>query len=139
MMKISPEKNLAFARQPKPILAKDVGRLVKAKPAGKRLEGAQLEVSRLVPAKGGHRIEAALDSANKATLRITNFDVGRHEFPPNIETKGIKTLGAKSRSFSKPLVTQASPTRPPGAAACPARAAEQASDAALLSEPSRPR
>jgi V8-like Glu-specific endopeptidase len=107
MMKISPEKNLVFARQPKPILAKDVGRLVKAKPAGKRLEGAELEVSRLLPAKGAHRIEAALDSANKATLRITNFEVGRHEFPPNIETKGVKTLGAKSRNFSKPLVTQA--------------------------------
>jgi V8-like Glu-specific endopeptidase len=85
-MKISLDKNLAFARQPKPILAKDVRRLVKAKPAGRPLEGVQLEASRL--------------------LRMATLKIGQHEFPPDVEVTRVKTLGSKSKSFSQPLVSK---------------------------------
>jgi V8-like Glu-specific endopeptidase len=106
-MRISMDKNLAFARQPKPILAKDVRRLVKPRPVDKPLEDAQLEISRVLPTAGTPRIEAAIDSRNRAILRIANFKVGEHAFPANIETRAIKTLGSKSRTFSKALTTEA--------------------------------
>jgi V8-like Glu-specific endopeptidase len=106
-MRISMDKNLAFARQPKPTLAKDIRRLVKPRAADKPLEGAQLEISRVLPTSGTPRIEAAIDSRNRAILRIANFKVGEHAFPPNIETKAIKTLGSKSRTFSNALTTEA--------------------------------
>ena len=58
-MKISLDKNLAFARQPKPILAKDIRRLVKAKPAGQPLEGVQLEA--LIPSASGHLLSGYIN------------------------------------------------------------------------------
>jgi len=106
-MKITLEKNLAFGRQPKPIPAKDIRRRVKPKKATKALKEVQLDITRFTPTHGKPRIDTALDRRNKPILRITNFKLGQHEFPPNIQTKGIKSLGSKSRGFAKPLVTDA--------------------------------
>jgi V8-like Glu-specific endopeptidase len=104
-MKISIDKNLVFSRQPKPILAKDIRRLVKPKAAKKRLRQAHLEVNNFIPTNGKPKFKMTLDPRNKPITHITNFQIGKHEFPPDIETKSIKSLGSKSRTFNRPLVT----------------------------------
>ena len=105
-MKISLEKNLAFGRQPKPILAKDVRRLVKPQAAARAVKPVQLEITRFLPTDGTPKIEAAVDGRSKSVLRVKNFKLGQHEFPPTTPAKGIKSLGSKSRTFSKPLVVK---------------------------------
>jgi V8-like Glu-specific endopeptidase len=106
-MRISIEKNLVFARQPKPILADDIRRLVKPRPAAKELEDTVLDIGRFVRTAGAPRIAAELGADKRPTLRIKNFAVGQHAFPPSIPVKGIKSLGKKSRTFARPLLAEA--------------------------------
>jgi V8-like Glu-specific endopeptidase len=106
-MKISLDKNLTFGNQPKPILAKDVPRLVKPRAATKVLQPVALEITRHAATHGTPRVEAALDSRNRPFLRITNFKPGQHQFPPDVPIKKVRALGTKSRSFAKALVTKA--------------------------------
>jgi V8-like Glu-specific endopeptidase len=105
-MKISLEKNLVFADQPKPFLAKDVPRLVKRRKAVKPLEKVQVDVSMILPTVGKPRIEARLDDKGRAVLKVANFKLGQHVFPPAIEAKMIPSLGAKSKTFSKALESE---------------------------------
>lgn len=103
---ISLEKNLAFKDQPNPILAKDVPQSVKPRKAIKPLESVQVDITRTLPTVGTPKISAVLDAAGKSVLRISNFKLGQHVFPANIQTKGVPSLGAKSEAFSKPLIAE---------------------------------
>jgi V8-like Glu-specific endopeptidase len=105
-MRISLDRNLAFARQTKPILAKDVRRRVKPRAATRTLERVALDVTLFVPTDGDPRVGVALDARKRPVVRIANFKAGERAFPPAIPTRGIKSLGSKSRRFSKPLVTE---------------------------------
>ncbi len=105
-MKISLDKNLVFKDQPNPILEKDVSLSVKPRKAIKPIESVKVDITRILPTVGTPKISAAVDSAGKSVLRVENFKLGQHVFPPNIQTKGIPSLGAKSATFSKPLTVE---------------------------------
>jgi V8-like Glu-specific endopeptidase len=102
-MKITLEKNLAFSEQPEPILFKDISAKVKERKATKPLEKPTLELTKIFPTTGRPKIESVIDEKGKAVLKVNNFAVGAHVFPPSVEAKQIPSLGAKSRTFAKPL------------------------------------
>lgn len=104
-MKVVLEKNLAFSDQTPPILAKDLLRLVKPREAISPLEEVQIDVRKILPTVGSPRIEAGFDEQFNPTLKVWNFRLGEHIFPPNIEAIGIESLGAKSQSFSEALIS----------------------------------
>jgi len=106
MARISDEKNLAFADQPSPIPAREISRRIQARPALKALEPVEIEIRRFLPTVGTPPIEAGVDQDFNPVLRIGNFRVGEHVFPPNLEAIGIETLGDRSESFNLPLVTE---------------------------------
>lgn len=108
MTRINPGvKNLSFRDQPTPMLAKDVRAKVKTRPAIKKIEGVSLDVPLVVPGLAGMKARVAVapsrTAARQLKLTIDNFQLGQHAFPPAIRTKGIKTLGNKTRRFNKPL------------------------------------
>jgi V8-like Glu-specific endopeptidase len=105
-LKISLEKNLAFADQPKPIPYTDIAAKVPKRKAVKPIESVQLDLKMMLPTAGAPKIQAMLDEKGQSTLRVANFKLGQHVMPPKIEAKMIPSLGAKSRTFSKPLVTE---------------------------------
>ncbi len=51
-MKINLEKNLVFADQPMPILAKNLSKDVKTRKAIKHLEQVQVDISKILPTVG---------------------------------------------------------------------------------------
>jgi len=105
-MKITLEKNLVFGDQPKPILAREVAKLVKPRPAKKPLRQVQLDISMLLPTEGKPKVECAVDEKQRAVLKIGNFKLGQHVVPPRVEAKGIPSLGAKCGTFDKALVSE---------------------------------
>ena len=106
-MRITLEKNLAFADQPKPILYKDIPDQIKPRKAIKPLEKAALELNLNLSVLPGSRLEAVLERDNRVKLRLENFAVGKHVFPPDIKSIGIDSLGNKSERFNKALETDA--------------------------------
>jgi V8-like Glu-specific endopeptidase len=106
-MKISLEKNLVFGDQPKPILAAEVPRAIKPRKPVKPMKETQVDLRLNLSTKGPPKIEIALDENKNPVLRVANFSVGQHVFPPKVEAKAVPSLGAKSRTFSKPLETEA--------------------------------
>lgn len=106
-MKIILEKNLVFGDQEEPILAKEVPERIKAKKAKKALDEVELDINLNLPMSAVPKLEARLDEKKRATLRIGNFKLGQHFFPPDIEAKGVPSLGIKSKTFAKPLQTGA--------------------------------
>jgi V8-like Glu-specific endopeptidase len=105
-MKIILEKNLAFSDQEKPILSSEVSVKVKGRKAIKLLPAAKVDLNLNLPVEGAPKIEVVQDRNKKMVLRIANFKVGQHISPSNIEAKEIPTLGPKSATFSKALVTE---------------------------------
>ena len=87
-MKITLEKNLVFGDQPKPILARDVAKLVKPIPAKKPLKHVQLDISMLLPTEGKPKIECLVDEKQRAVVKVGNFKLGQHVVPPAVEAKG---------------------------------------------------
>jgi hypothetical protein len=107
MPRITDEKNLAFADQPSPIPARDVAQRIKTRPALKVLEPAEIEIRKYMPTVDRPQIEARIDQGFNPVLRVGNFRVGEHLFPPNIEAIGFESLGNKSESFNRPLLSEA--------------------------------
>jgi len=105
-VKISREKNLAFADQPAPMLFKDVEQ-IKPRTAIKPIPKVSIELRKAVATVGRPEVESLLDEkTGQPILRIKNFNLGVHQFPPNVQAKGIPSLGSKSPSFSKALESQ---------------------------------
>ena len=131
------KKNLAFRTQPEPLLAADVGKKFKTKKPKKKLAPAELDLSFMIPVVGEAKARAIVPKSRKrgsgkeVRLRVENFNVGTHVFPPSMRAKGFKTLGNKSRRFKTALQTQsylpdhlalkAAPGRLPARLAAPAR------------------
>ncbi|MCF7976277.1 MAG: serine protease [Phycisphaerae bacterium] len=109
-MKIRQDKNLAFKNQPQPILAKDVARKIKTQKAKKPLAGVSIEWPMVIPGVVSTKASVSLkrdrSTAKQLKLTIEQFNIGTHVFPPSITTKGLKSLGNKSRSFNKALEIQ---------------------------------
>lgn len=99
---------MAFADQPTHMLFKDVEQ-VKPRTAIKPIPKVSIEFRRDVSTVGKPEIESLLDDkTGQPILRIKNFNLGVHKFPPNVQTEGIPSLGSKSPSFSKALESQGS-------------------------------
>jgi len=105
-MRITREKNMAFADQPEPIQAKEVAQRIQSRKALKRLGPAQLDIRLLGVFQDQPKIEYGKDELGNPVLRLDNFRVGEMKLPPDIETKGFETLGNKSDKFNQALVTQ---------------------------------
>lgn len=105
-MKISLEKNLVFREQPNPILSKDVPASIRFRKAVTPIESVQVDFPQDLPTDGTPKISAVVDSTGRSVLRIDNFKLGQYVIPPNIPIKGIPSLGAKSKDFSKPLTSE---------------------------------
>ncbi len=106
-MKIFLEKNLAFGNQAKPIPFTELRRRVKARRVAKPLRQVAMDATSFLPTVGKPKVEGLLDEKENVVLRVGNFRLGEHAFPPNVRTKGIKSLGDKSRAFSRALVSEA--------------------------------
>lgn len=109
-MRITVEKNLRFAGQPKPLLPNEVRE--KLPPQKRRRDPGPVEVSflRALPTDDepkidvksrrdekmsraeGNRFER---SAHELDIRIANFPLGVHAFPPGTETREVEKIGEK--------------------------------------------
>jgi V8-like Glu-specific endopeptidase len=105
-VKVTIEKNLTFADQRPPIPFKEVPEELPARPATRRLDAAELHQRMLLPTQGAAELDVGLDEEGQPVLKIANFDVGKHAFPPACKTMEVPTLGPRSDHFSKPLVTE---------------------------------
>jgi V8-like Glu-specific endopeptidase len=109
-MKITLEKNLAFRDQPEPLLAGQIARRIRARKARRRLTSREIELSLFVPGGGSPKVEPLNEGAarNEVKLRVANFRLGEHVFPPEMEVRQIESLGNKSAKFRTPLESEAS-------------------------------
>ncbi len=110
-IKIRTERNLSFANQPKPLPAAEVARRLKPEKAKHKLEGADVDL--FIPTSGAPKIDVTAgrgDAGYHVGLKVANFRLGHHAFPPAMEAQGVEALGDRSPSFSKPL--QAEGVRP---------------------------
>lgn len=120
-MRITTEKNLAFADQSAPLQPEEVREQIKDQEARRPLDEAQVDLSLMIPTAGQPRIETAFEArakldkaeayldkaeAYELRLRVGNFKLGEHAFPPALEVAGLEPLGNKSRTFSEPLQTE---------------------------------
>ncbi len=97
---------MAFADQPTPMLFKDVEQ-IQPRTAIKPIPKVSVELRKTVATVGSPEIESLLDeNTGQPILRIKNFNLGVHEFPPTVQAKGIPSLGSRSPSFSKALESQ---------------------------------
>lgn len=107
-MKITLDKNLIFGDQPKPILATEVITNIKPRKPIKPMPKVAIDMNlNHLAIEGSPKVEVVMNEQNNSVLRIANFKVGQHIFPPNIKAQAIPTLGAKSGTFAKPLTTDA--------------------------------
>ena len=84
-MKIIKEKNLLFSNQPKPILDKDITKQLPAKKATRKLNyESEIEFNIFLSTREKPQIELNQDKKG-AQVRIKNFKLGEHIFPPNIK------------------------------------------------------
>jgi len=106
-IRISTDRNLAFARQPKPIPATEIEERIEARKALKRPEPVELDFGVLFPTAGKPRVEVVFDEEGPPGLqlrvRIANFKLGQHVFPPSIPAQGLKPLGNRSKRFARAL------------------------------------
>jgi V8-like Glu-specific endopeptidase len=106
-MKIAIDKNLVFSDQPKPILTRDVPKKIKSRKVLTPMKAVSVDLNLNLPTEGVPKAEVILDKRKQSLLRVANFNVGHHVFPPNVKAIEIPTLGAKTGTFSNPLVTDA--------------------------------
>lgn len=59
----------------------------------------------ILSTEGKPDIEAFIDDQGRPSMRVKNFKLGQHVFPPNIESKEVPTLFGKSSQSAKPLVS----------------------------------
>jgi V8-like Glu-specific endopeptidase len=104
-MKISVDKNLAFGDQPSPIPSREIEKLVKPRPPVKALAPSQLDITRFLSTKGAPKVQALTEEGNRSILRVSNFQVGHHALPPEIEATALAPLGPKSSSFARALTS----------------------------------
>lgn len=105
-MRITLEKNLTFADQPAPMPYSEARKKLKRRRATRKLEAAELRQRVVLPTRGRAELEAGLDEERQPILKIGNFDVGKHVFPPAVEAVEIPTLGARSEGFEQALVSE---------------------------------
>jgi len=98
-MRIEVEKNLRFRNQSKPIRSEDVSKKIKSKKAHKSLESAELDLNILVPFKNDVQAEILNMRNNRLTVKIRNFEVGKHVFPPSSKLKGIPMIKKLSKTL----------------------------------------
>lgn len=90
------EKNLAFARQPKPLTTAEAKRRLKAAKAKERRPREGAERSIFVQTSGTPRFEPEVEKAAGGyalRVRLDNAKLGQHAFPPPPQLKAITTLG----------------------------------------------
>jgi V8-like Glu-specific endopeptidase len=104
-MKISRDKNLAFADQPKPISAKDVPTAIKARNPIKVLERVDTQQTLQLPASAKADASAKIEQTpGGAAVRLKiSTKLGEHIIPPSVPSKSIPALGNKSANFAKAL------------------------------------
>src|SRR5262249_8043534 len=104
-MRITREKNTAFADQPKPLASGELSNQVKEKPPSKPLESAESRHTLFVPATGKVELVGGTKTAASqgVQIKIANFKPGEHVFPPSVPVKGFETLGNKSPKLAQAL------------------------------------
>ena len=104
-MKISRDRNLAFADQPKPLTAQEVQAQVKPRNPVKSLASIDTQQSLFLPSTAKADSAAKVEQVGSGAavrLKVT-IKLGEHIMPPSMPTKGIDTLGNKSVKFNKAL------------------------------------
>ncbi len=94
------EKNLAFAKQPKPLTAADAKKRLKAERAKESEYHEVAERSLFVQTSGAPRFEPEVEKAGggyAVRVRLDNAKLGQHAFPPPSRLKSVKTLGDAER------------------------------------------
>lgn len=107
-MRIIREKNLAFADQPRPIPANDVPSAIEARKAVRPLDEAAVDLRIVLPTTDEPKLEIRSDTRSdrgdrEVRVRVHNFKIGQHVFPPQMRVRALEPLGNKSASFSTPL------------------------------------
>jgi V8-like Glu-specific endopeptidase len=103
-MKVTLDKNLIFGDQPKPLLFTDVASRIKPRKAIKPLPQTSVDLNLFLPTVGTPKIEVISDE-KKSILRVANFNVGQHIFPPSVKAQAVPTLGSESEKLPKPLIS----------------------------------
>ena len=107
-MKVTKEKNLLFANQPKPVLSKDVTAQVPSKNAIRKFDyESDVEFNLFLPTTEKPQVDFIREE-NNAKIKVTNFKLGQHTFPPNIRSVGVPSLGKNVRTLTEPPITTAS-------------------------------
>src|SRR4030095_8286038 len=104
-MRITRDKNLAFADQPKPLAAKDVATQIKARDPIKILERIDTQHTLYLPPSAKADAAAKIEQSPRGAavrLKVTS-KLGEHIMPPSMPTKAVEPLGNKSQKFAKAL------------------------------------
>jgi V8-like Glu-specific endopeptidase len=106
-MRITNEKNLAFAGQPKPLTRQQVEQRIKVQKPARTLEPTVTDFRLLAPSLGKPQLEIIEDKQKRqATIRLHNFVPGKYVFHQGMKHKQVKPLGNKSRVFCRPLTAR---------------------------------
>jgi len=110
-MRIVNERNLAFKNQPRPLDFSAASKKIKPLAARAAMPSAELEVDLWMPHRRGSQALVATPrpkGIDTGALRVAirNATIGQHSLPPTIRSKSIRPRGNRSRTFSKPLVTE---------------------------------
>ena len=101
------EKNLAFAKQPKPLTAAEAKKRLKAERAKQAEPPATAELSLFLSASGeprvGQDVVKTAAGAYAIQVRLENAKLGQHAFPPPSRLKAVKSLGDAKRGGAKAL------------------------------------
>lgn len=101
------QKKPLFWNQPKPILEKNVKSQISKKKAAKSLNfESDIDLDIFVPITKS-QINFTQDK-NMIKIKMTNFKLGQHVFPPNIKTKGVPSLGKNLKLSMEPLTSKPS-------------------------------
>lgn len=114
-MKITVEKNLAFSDQPKPLLAEEVEKRYEAAEAKERLKDVVMELDQILPYNDAMQFEVREERESPLSgpdsvhlvIRVENFNLGEHAYPPAIEAMGFEPLGDRSEKFGEALQSDA--------------------------------
>ncbi|HKR62428.1 MAG TPA: hypothetical protein VJZ00_01750 [Thermoanaerobaculia bacterium] len=110
-MRITTEKNLRFADQPNPLLPNEVREKLPSRKRKKDPGLTEVTFSRALPTEAAKvDVKAQRDdqmsrsmagrverSAERLDIRIANFPLGVHAFPPGMKVKEIERAGEKER------------------------------------------
>jgi V8-like Glu-specific endopeptidase len=97
-----------FSNQSKPILAKDVNLHISSRGATKSLDfKSEMELTYFIPITDRSQV-TIVSEKQKVNVKVTNFRLGQHSFPPPIRSINVPSLGKHVKLLTDPPISKPS-------------------------------